>query len=193
MSNNELVTRKLEAEFRAAEAKMDAMEADARARKAREQMEAVAGVQALRDDARQRVAELKARTAADLAEAKRAAEGAVLKFQQEIERVAKRFATWDHARSAHLKARLDGAEARVRAWKATAQAARTGEEIREHDALATLEEQIAIARARAAEWNQTRHEQRAAEAARDAARHFDEAYAAAEKRYDHKEESWLRN
>ena len=180
----DLVARQLDAEFRAAEAKMDALEADARARKAKEEMDEIAGIRARRDRARERLVELKTRAGAELAKTKKDAQRAVHDFEAAIDRANERFLAWDDARNDHLNARLDEAEARLREWKAKVQVARTEEEIRERDALAAVEEKIALAKARGAEWNQSRHERKAAEAARDAARHFDEAYRAASKRYN---------
>ena len=184
MSKHDLVARELDAEFNAAVAKMDAFEADARARKAKEEMDAIVGLRERRDQAREQLVELKTRATTSLSNAKKSAQRAVHEFEVAIDRASERFLAWDDARNTHLNARLDEAEARLREWKAKVQVARTAQEIRERDALATLEETVALAKAGSAEWNRARHERKAAEAARAAARHFDQAYTAAAKRYN---------
>jgi hypothetical protein len=55
--------------------------------------------------------------------------------------------------------------------------------MKRHDELATLEEQIALARARSAEAKHQKYTARAQEALDDAARSFDQAYDAAARRY----------
>ena len=180
--SEDLLAQKLDADFRAAEARLDALEADARARKAKDEMDAIAGIRDRRERARERLAQLKTQAAVDVAKTKESARQAVQEFEVAIDRASERFLAWDDARNAHLNARLDEAEAKLRVWKAKVRSARTEEEIRERNALATLEEKVAVAKATAAKWNQARHERKAAEAAGEAARHFDEAYNAAAKR-----------
>lgn len=94
-----------------------------------------------------------------------------------------KFVTWDSAREQRFNARLNEAEAKLREWKADYKIKQAEQGMREHDALAKLEEQTALARTRLAEWNHSRHERKAEEALEDAARHLDEAYDAAASRF----------
>lgn len=183
MSTHDLMNKKLDAEFNAAQARMDALAADARARKSKEEMDAIAGIEERRDRALQRMVAFKTKADTAMANTKESAQQAVQDFEVAIDRASERFLAWDDARNAHLDARIDQAQARLLEWKSRVQVARTEEEIRERDALIEMEEMIAVAKARGAEWNKARHERKAAEAARDAARHFDEAYDAASKRF----------
>lgn len=184
MTERELVAEKLDAEFRAADARLDALQAKAEARHATEEMAEISGLRALRESARGMLADMKQQVSQTLEESKAAVETAVHDLDVAIERVSDRYSEWDSARERRFNARLDEANAKLREWKARADKGLTQEKIREHDALATLEERIALARARVAEWNRDRHQRKAEAALNDAARHLDEAFDAAAKRYD---------
>jgi len=96
--------------------------------------------------------------------------------------VSDRYTAWDAAREREFNARLDEAEAQLKVWKAKADQKRAQQAIKHNDALATLEENIALARARSAEAKHQKYTAKAQEALDDAARHFDQAYDAASKR-----------
>ena len=94
-----------------------------------------------------------------------------------------RVKAFDAASARLFDARLDEAAARLAAWKAKAAEKRAERSMKGHDALASLEEKIALARARAADAKHAKYADKARAAFEDAARHFDEAYDAAAKRY----------
>jgi hypothetical protein len=98
--------------------------------------------------------------------------------------IHEKFVAWDTVRELRFNAKLDEAEAKLRGWKADYKFKQAQQGMKEHDALSTLEEQTALARARLSEWNHSRHERKAEEALEDAARHFDQAYDAAASRFD---------
>ena len=93
-------------------------------------------------------------------------------------------ALWDAARERHFNAQLDEAEARLQVWKAQADEKRAERGMKRNDDLATLEQKIELARARAAEAKQEQYAGKAREALEDAARHFNQAYDAAARRYE---------
>ncbi len=180
----ELLVKQMDAQLRAGESRLDALEADAHARAAKVEMEVIAGIRLHRDQARERLAVLKSHATETFVSAKRSTQQAIWEFEVAIEQMSDRFAAWDETRNAQLFARLHEAEARLSEWKATLQRGRIERQIRDHDLIAALEAQVELAKARAAEWGRGRHERKAAEAARDVARHFEAAYRAAARWYD---------
>ena len=184
MADRDPGTEKLDAQFREADARLDVLKAQAEARKAAAEMEAISGLRAARERARQQLADLKQTTSKNLEASRRVVEGALHDLQVGIDRISERYGVWDEARERRFNARLDEVEAKVKLWKARADEKRAELGVKQHDALAALEERTALARARVAEWNRARHERKAQEALEEAAHRFDEAYDAAAKRYD---------
>ncbi len=183
MSGRELRERKWDAEFGAGEARLDAMHADAKARDAAEEMAAVHEVRTRWDAARARFADLRRTATIKLEESQVTANLAKRELDDALDRLGDRFAAWDDARRRRFDGRLDDAIAKLREWRTVAE--REGAEfgLKGREALAKLEEEVALARARLAEWERDRHERKAEEALREAARHFDEAYEAARRQH----------
>jgi hypothetical protein len=180
-----------EAQVREADARLNALKAKAEAKKAKADIDEISGLTIAKEQVRADIAELKTFTAADVAQTrkdfeqvKKNADRKLKDLQVKIDRASDRFTAWDDARERRFNARLDEADAKVRAWKASAdqQHARDVRETR--DDLATLEEKVALARASAAEARRDRYDAKSQEALDDAARHFDQAYDAAAKRYE---------
>lgn len=91
---------------------------------------------------------------------------------------------FDEAWQRRFDARIEAAEAKLRVWEGRAAEKQAELAMKRHDALATLEQRIALARARAAERRHAAHSQKAAEALEEASRQFDKAYNAAAKLYE---------
>lgn len=180
----ELLAAKFEAEVREADATLKTLEAQAKARKAKEDMDEISGLTAAKERASKNIADLKQKVAADRATAKQEVEKSIKELQVGIERVSERYSAWDAARERRLYAELDEADAKLAAWKARYDKDTVRDKVQIHNDLAKLEEKIALARARAAENRLERHSAKAEKALVDAARNFDDAYNAAAKRYD---------
>lgn len=175
---------KLDARFRETVARIDVLKARAEARKAKNEMAEILGLVPARERARQKLNELKQAASEKLDAARHAVETALHDLEAGIDQVSDRYSEWDEARERRFKARLDEAEARLRVWKAQLDQRKAEAGIQWHNTLATLEERIALARARAAEKDRVRYDRKTREALEEAARHFDEAYDAAAKRSD---------
>jgi hypothetical protein len=184
MTTQTLAGEKLDAQAREAEARIDLLQAQAETRKTREELVEITGLRGAGERIRQKLADLKEAAADKLGEARHAAEEALQDLEVKIDRVSDRFSEWDEVRERHFAARLDEAEAKLRVWKARLDQRRAELGVEWHDTLATLEERIALARARAAEKDRIRYDRKTREALEAAARHFDEAYEAAAKRYE---------
>lgn len=180
----DLLAARFDAEVREAGARLKVLQAQAEARAARADMDKISGLAAARDRVKRDVANLKQQAAADYAAAKTAVELEIKDLQADIQRVSERYTAWDAAREREFNARLDEAEAQLGIWKAKADQKRAQDAMKRHDLLATLEEKIALARARSAEAKHQKYTAQAQEALDDAARHFVQAYDAAAKRYE---------
>lgn len=98
-----------------------------------------------------------------------------------IDLASDRYATWDAALEQKFEARLDEASAKLAEWKSRAGAESAELRVKAREVMAKLEEDVALGRARLAEWKRDRHERKAEAALREAATHFDEAYDAAKR------------
>lgn len=164
MTTRNPVAERLDAEFRETEARLEVLEAEADARKAKEEMAEISNLNATKDRARR-------------------IEALLHDLKMGIRRVGERFAAWDAARERRFSALLDEAEARIKAWNAQEDQRVAERSVYWHDAIATLRERTALARARLAEWQDARHDRKAQEALEEAAERFDDAYEAARSRH----------
>lgn len=180
----DLVAAKFDAELREADARLKVLEAQARATKAKTDMDEISGLAAARERVKKNLADLRQQAAADYAATKRAVEKEIRELQAGIERVDERVLAWDVARERQFFAQLDEAEARLKVWKAQADQKRADVAIKLHDDLAALEEKIALARARVATAKNERYSAKSREALEEAERYFVQAYDAAGKRYE---------
>jgi hypothetical protein len=183
MTRKDLVADKLDAQFREADARLDALEAQARARRAKEEMAEIAGLRTVRESARQKLASMKRQGEQTFDASKRAVEAVLHDFTAGIERVSARYAAWDEARERSFHALLNEADAKLRVWKTRADQTESRHTLKRHEELVELEERAALAKAKAAEWEHARHDRKAQEAIEEAARHFNEAFDAAARRY----------
>jgi len=170
---------------------LNALKAQAEAKKAKADMDEISGLAAAKEQVKQDIAALKKFAAADAAatrsdfeKVKKNADRGLKDLQAKIDRASDRYTSWDDARERRFNARLDEAEAKAKAWKATADQQRVHDARESSKALATLQEKIALARASAAEARRDRYSAKSQQALDDAARYFDAAYDAAARQYD---------
>lgn len=180
----DLVAERFEAEVREADARLKELKSEAEARKAKADMDEISGLTRTKERVRKDVADLKRQVATDYAASKRSVQESIKELQKGIERVNERYTAWDDARERRFYARLDGADAKLKAWKAKGDQKRADLEMKQIDDLSTLEERIALARARAAQASSEKYSARSQAALAEAAHYFDEAYTAAANRYE---------
>lgn len=184
MAENDLSDLQMEAQLHEADARLDVLQAQAKAHNAQQEMDEISGVRRRRDQARQKLDELKQGAKGNLEKARHDASTAFRELQVEIERVKDRYSVWDEARERRFEARLDEIQAKLKLWKAKGDQKRAEHGMKRHDALADLETRFEAARARHAEWRAHRHDQKAEAALDDASQHLDKAYAAAASKYE---------
>ena len=180
------IAQKLAGEAAEAAARLDLMKAQAEARKAKEDMHTISGLAAMKEKVVKAIGEMQREMAEDREATKRQVQQDLQALKDGLDRLGQRYEEWDEAAERRFNARLDGADARLAIWKAHTAQKQAEEAMRRHDALATLEEKIALARARAAEARHQKFAAKAQVALRDAAADFDAAYEAAVKRYEKK-------
>lgn len=180
----DLAFEKLEAEARETEARLKALEADAKVRQARADMDEISGLTALQARVNSQIAGLKHAAAQDYAQTQADLKGSIEKLQAAIKRLNARLAAWDEAADRHLNAQLDKAEAKFALWKAQADQRKAGRGMKRRDELAALQETIALARARSAEAKHEKYSAKSQAALHEAALRFNQAFDIASARYD---------
>jgi exonuclease VII small subunit len=180
----ELLAQKFDADVREAEGQLKALQARAEARKAKTDMEEISGLTAAKERAKRNVAEIKSKVSAEYEASKRELEAEIRDLKAGIKRFDDRFEAWDDARDRRFNARLDEAEAKIKIWKARLDKKQVERTVKVHDQIATLEQQIALARAKDAEAREVKYSGKAQEALIDAAYYFDKAYDAAARHYE---------
>jgi hypothetical protein len=191
MTTTDFNAEMYEAQVREADARLKALKAQAEAKQAKADMDEISGLTAAKEQVKQDIAAMKKFAAADVAatrkdfeQVKKNADRGLKDLQVKIDRASDRYSAWDDARERRFNARLDEADAKVKAWKATVDQQRVHDVRETRVALATLEEKAALARASAAEARREHYNAKSQQALDDAARYFDQAYDAAAKRYD---------
>ena len=181
-----------DAQVQEADARLKILRAQAEAKKARADMDEISGLTAAKEQVKRDIAQAKkfadddyAQTKQDFQQAKTKADRGLKDLQTRINRVSERYSAWDEARERNFNARLDEADAKMKIWKLQADKDRAQDKRDAKAALATLEEKVAFARASAAEARLEHYDAKSQQALEDAARHFDEAYTAAAKRYEY--------
>lgn len=182
--DRDLVAERLDAQIDEAEARLKIIRARAEASEAAADVKRISGLTAVTERVKQNLAGMKRQAAANYATVRQAIEEEVATLRTDVQRIGDRYTALDEAAERHFYARLDEAEAKVKAWKAAADQERAELRMLRHDEIAELETRIALARARAAEASYAKHTAKAEAALEKAARQFDEAYTAAAKRYE---------
>ena len=182
--DKDLVASKFEAEVREADARLNVLQARAEAKNARADMDEISGLAAAKERVKKNIADLKQEAAEDYAATKREVETEIRELQAGIQRVNERFKAWDDAREREFSAQLDEAEASLKVWKAQADQKRADVAMKVQDDIASLEEKIALARARAAAARSERYSAKASAALDESERYFIQAYHAVASRYE---------
>jgi hypothetical protein len=114
MTTQEAYAARLDAQIRTADARLDQMEAQARARKARAEMDEISGLRARRDKIRQQVATAKSDLRDDWEAVRSRVDTDWTEFRRSVFESYNRFTAWDDARERRFIAHLDEAEAALR-------------------------------------------------------------------------------
>src|SRR6476620_11617418 len=110
MQTQEAYAARLQAQMRAADARLDQLEAAARARNARAEMDEISGLRARRDRVRQLVADAKQGMRDDADALRRQVDADWAESRLSVAEVYSRYSAWDAARERAFNARLDQAD-----------------------------------------------------------------------------------
>jgi hypothetical protein len=114
MNTQEAYAASLEAQMRVADARLDQMEAQARAKHARAEMDEISGLRARRDQIRQQVEASRKELGDDWEALRRRVDANWGDFRRDVAERHSRFFAWDDARELVFIAHLDEAEAALR-------------------------------------------------------------------------------
>jgi len=114
MASQQADSARLEAQMRAADARLDQMEAAARARNARGEMDEISGLRARRDRVREEVAEAREALRGNMDAARQRVDADWTDLRSRITDAHSRYSAWDAARERRFNAHLDEAEAALR-------------------------------------------------------------------------------
>ena len=161
MDTQQAYSDRLDAQMRAADARLDQMEAAARARNARAEMDEISGLRTRRDRVRQQVAEAKRELRDDSDALRRRVDTDWSDFRQAIAVAHVRYVAWDAARERQFNARLDEVDAELR--ESAAELAQLAAEDRIDFAAAQddLRNKASTARRKFDAWRERQSDQRA--------------------------------
>jgi hypothetical protein len=154
MKTQEAYVARLEAQMRAADARLDEMEASARAKNAQAEMNEISGLRARQDQIRQQVASAKTALRGDWDELRRRVDANWTGLRRDVADRHSKVTAWDDARERRFVAQLDEAEAALR--ESAARDAESAAKVRIGlgDAQQELREKAATARQSYDEWRQ---------------------------------------
>jgi hypothetical protein len=147
---------RLDAQMRVADARLDQMEAQARARNARSEMDEVSGLRARRDKIQQQVATAKKELKGDWDAVRGRVDATWTDFRRDLATSHSKFTAWDDARERKFIAHLDEAEGALR--ESTAKDAESAANVRIGlaEAHQELQDKIAAARRSYDGWREQR-------------------------------------
>ena len=118
MDREQAYEAQLKAQMRATEARIDELEAGARARAAKDEMEEISGLRRCCDQFRARLADAQERSRGDWGNVRRELDKEWSAFRTAVGDARRRYSEWDSARERRFNARLDEIDAAIRRSKA---------------------------------------------------------------------------
>jgi hypothetical protein len=182
MNTQEAYAAGLEAQMRVADARLDQMEAQARAKHARAEMDEISGLRARRDQIRQQVEASKKELGGDWEALRRRVDANWGDFRRDVAERHSRFFAWDDARERVFIAHLDEAEGALRESSARDAEAAADAGAGLAEAQQELRVKAATARRDYDTWRERRKDQKAQEKLANSELEMEEAsnrYAAA--------------
>ena len=161
MDSDNVYADRLQAQMRAADARLEELEASARARNAQGEMNEISGLRARREQVRQRLADVRQKSRDDWQSVRRELDIEWSNFRQAIADAQGRYAAWDQAREKRFNAHLDEAEAALRRSAAEDAVVAADIRIRIAETRDGLKAKAAAARRNYQAWRERRSDERA--------------------------------
>lgn len=160
MNTQEDYVARLEAQMRAADARLDEMEAAARAKNAQAEMNEISGLRARRDQIRQQVATAKTDLRGDWKELRQRVDDNWTDLRRDVAERHSKVTGWDAARERRFVAQLDEAEGALRESAARDAESAANVRIGLGDAQQELREKATAARQRYDAWRQHKKDEK---------------------------------
>ena len=167
---------RLEAQMRAADARLELLEAAARERNAQDEMDEISDLRAERDRVRQRLADVRQHSQDDWQAVRREVEGDLTSFRSAVADANDRYSEWDQVREQRFNARLGEAEAALRRQAAQVAEVAADARIQISEAQDDLKARIVAARRSYDAWSQRRADRDAIRALNASELELDEAF-----------------
>jgi hypothetical protein len=167
---------RLEAQMRAADARLDEMEAQARARQAKAEMDEISGLRARRDRVRQKVEQAKKEMKDDREVLRSEVSTEWADVRRGIANAHLKYTAWDDARERRFNAQLDQADAYVREQRAKDAEVGAGVKVQLVDAQRELQDKAAAARRSFDAWKAQKSDEKLQRNLEDAELELDEAF-----------------
>jgi hypothetical protein len=175
MQSQDAYAARLDAQLRAADARLDQMEAQARAHGARVEMDEISGLRARRDKARQQLDDVKREGREDWEAARRNMEDSWTDFRRSVAESHRRYVAWDDARERKFTARLDEIDGALRESAARDAEVAADARIDLADARQELGDKATAARQSYSAWRARRADQKLQDQLAEAELELDEA------------------
>lgn len=158
MNKQQAYVARLEAQMRAADARLDEMEASARAKNAQAEMNEISGLRARQDQIRRQVATAKTELQGDWDQLRRRVDANWTDLRRDVAERHSKVTAWDDARERRFVAQLDETEGALR--ESAARDAESGANVRIGlgDAQQDLREKAAAARQSYDAWRQQKRD-----------------------------------
>jgi len=154
MSTQDAYAARLQAQMRVADARLDQLEAQARARNAQTEMDEVSGLRARRDKLRQQVEAAKKELSGDWDAVRGRVGSNWTDFRRDVTATHNRFTAWDTVRERRFIAHLDEAESALRGYTAKDAEAAADVRVEASEAHDELRDKVAAARQRLDAWRE---------------------------------------
>jgi hypothetical protein len=160
MDSQQAYADRMQAQMRALDARLDEIEASARASDASSEMDEISGLRRLRDRVRQHLADVKQQTSDDWQATRRELDDEWNDFRRSVSDAHSRLIAWDETREQRFNAHLDEADAALRRSAAEDAVVAADVKIRVTEARSDLKEKAAQARRSYDAWRKQRADER---------------------------------
>ena len=177
MDTEKAYADRLQAQMRTADARLDEMEAAARARNAKAEMDEISGLRAQRDRVSKHVADTKKKMRDDWEAVRREVDAEWTGFRRSVNDAHTKYTAWDSAREQRFNAHLDEADAALRRSAAEDAEVAADARVQLAEAGDELKSKTASARRDYKAWRERRADEKLVGQLSDSELELDEAYA----------------
>jgi|RhiMetdeSRZDD1v2_1073273.scaffolds.fasta_scaffold40232_8 predicted neutral ceramidase superfamily lipid hydrolase len=176
MDTEKAYADRLQAQMRTADARLDELEAAARARNARAEMDEISGLRAQRDRVRQHVTDARKKMSDDWQAIRTEVDSEWTSFRRSMADAHNKYTAWDSAREQRFNAHLDQADAALKRSAAEDAEVAADANVQLAEARDELKAKAGAARRSYDAWRERRKDEKALQKLEDSELELDEAY-----------------